>query len=118
MTVKEYLEQIREKAVNESKAGKIQEVYGCEFPEMVRKIVSACDETVFLDGDKRMLSFVEIINAERELHVDFKNKHMIPVMDCGDNDFVVYHFNDDVWSMFNIVDETIFKKRNSFEDMI
>lgn len=42
----------------------------------------------------RVLSASEIIQAEEDLHVNFIEKQFLPVADCGDNNFVVYHFAD------------------------
>ena len=41
----------------------------------------------------------------------------IPLIDCGENDFIVYHFVDKIWSKFNIIDETVFKK-NSLKELL
>lgn len=117
MTIKEYMREIKKKAIDHNKVARMQKVYEGDFPEIVEKIISDCEEAVFLDEDIRVLSFDEIINAKQELHVDFQNQQMIPIMDCGENDFVVYHFKDGIWSKFNIVDETVFKKKNSLEEM-
>ena len=65
-----------------------------------------------------ILSYAEIVDAEKQLHVAFKDKGMIPLIDCGENDFIVYHFEKEIWSKFNIVDETVFAKRNSVEDIL
>ena len=80
--------------------------------------ISGSNKTVFLDDNIRILSFDEIINAEKELHVDFKSNQIIPLVDCGENDFIVYHFFDKIWSKFNIVDETVFKKKNSLQELL
>ena len=110
MTKKEYLEQLSKKEIESKKVAKVQEIYGMEFPEIVNKIISNSNESIFFDDDCRMLSFDEIVDAEKDLHVDFKGKGIIPLVDCGENDFVVYHFKDGIWSKFNIIDKTIFKK--------
>lgn len=44
-----------------------------------------------MDDGVRILAFKEILNAKEELHVDFKADGIIPVADCGENDFIVYH---------------------------
>ena len=35
-------------------------------------------------------------------------------IDTGDNDFIVYHAEDDTWSKFNIIEECHFKVKKSF----
>ena len=64
------------------------------------------------------LTYKEILNAEHDLHVDFKSNRIIPVADCGDNDFAVYYLDKCKWSRFNIIDETAFKERTTLEDVL
>lgn len=118
MTGEEYFKQLAEKKVDNKKVEKIQTLYETVFPETVKKVISNCGKTAFLDDGYRVLSLDEIADAETELHVDFKGKGIIPFVDCGENDFIVYHFNDNIWSKFNIVDETIFKKKNTFKELL
>lgn len=118
MTKKEYLEKVLRAVIDDAKVSKVQKIYGCKLPDIIQKIVSNSDEATFFDDDTRILSLDEIVDAEKDLHVDFISKKIIPLADCGDNDFIVYHFEDDVWSKFNIVDETIFKKRNDLSELL
>lgn len=117
MTAKEYLESITKKEIDLGKVEKIQNIYNKVLPEEVQKIVSNAEKSIFLD-DVRILSYKEILNAEHDLHVDFKMKRMIPLADCGDNDFVVYHFDTHDWSKFNIIDELTFKKRKTLAEVL
>jgi hypothetical protein len=118
MTKKEYLENIFNAAINDSKVDKIESVYGKNLPSLLKKIISNCEEVVFFDDNVRVLSYMEIIDAESDLHVQFSAKGLIPIVDCGENDFIVYHINDKIWSKFNIVDETVFKKKENLEDLL
>ena len=47
MTKKEYLDQIADLSVNETKLKKIHETYSDQLPDDLEKIISNCDETVF-----------------------------------------------------------------------
>lgn len=118
MTKKEYLENIFNATIDNSKVDKIESVYGKNLPDLLKKIISNCEEAVFFDDNVRVLSYMEIIDAESDLHVQFSTKGLIPIVDCGENDFIVYHINDNIWSKFNIVDETVFKKKESLEDLL
>lgn len=118
MTEKEYLEQIEKKAVDDSKVQKVEAVYGDVLPELIRIIISNNNEPEFFDNGVRILAYNEIIDAEKDLHVDFKKKGIIPVADCGENNFVVYHFAEKIWSKFNIIDETVFKKKDCLEVLL
>lgn len=87
------------------------------MPEIVKKIISSVDDTIFLEEDWRILSLSEIEDAEKDLHIEFGEKGILPLVDCGENDFIVYHFQDEIWSKFNIVDEVIFQKKNTIEEL-
>lgn len=117
MTNKEYLERMDELQIDNEKVSKIEGLYETKMPEVVRKIISNNDETIFLE-ECRVLSLLEIAGAEADLHVDFKGKQILPLFDCMDNDFIVYHYGTGKWSLFNIVDECVFKIRNSLMDLL
>lgn len=118
MNKEEYLDYIKTQKIDSSKVSKIQRLYNAILPEILKKIISASKETVFFDDGSRILSFDEIMDAEADLHVEFKSKGIIPFADCGENDFIVYHFNDNIWSKFNIIDESVFKKKDSLKDLL
>lgn len=118
MTKKEYIEKLSEMKIDAAKVDKLEKLYGATFPESVRKIISNNDDTVFFDDDYRILSLSEIEAAEKELHVEFRAKNILPLIDCGENDFIVYHYNDDIWSKFNIIDEVVFKKKDAIEELL
>lgn len=118
MTTDEFIRYISSKNIDDDKVDQIKEVYGTDLSELVKSIISSSDENIFLDTGVRLLSYQEILSAEKELGVEFKSKGIIPLFDCNDNDFIVYHYNDDTWSKFNIVDETIFKKADNLTDLI
>ncbi len=118
MTNKEYLKQISQKEVDSDKVKRVASIYGNDMPEMLQKIISNSEETIFLDDGIRILSFGEIVDAENDLHVEFSAKGMIPMADCGDNDFIVYHRDEKIWSKFNIIDETVFKKKNELDELL
>lgn len=117
MTRKEYLQEIGKCKMNIVRVNEVEKAYGKELPEVIKRMVSYSEDSVFFDDDWRALSFSEIMEAEQDLHVDFARLEIIPIADCGENDFVVYHFAEKIWSKFNIVDETIFKKKSSLEEL-
>lgn len=118
MTGEAYLNGIPEMKTDVNKVKKIQEVYETVLPDTIQKILSNNDEPVFLDSGIRILSFDEIVAAEEELHTDFKTRGILPLADCGENDFIVYHFKEQVWSKFNINDEIIFKRRKELKELL
>ena len=87
-----------------------------ESPRSQKKAFIADD--MFIEEDMRLLTFQEIEHASEQLQVDFVGKHMIPVIDCFDNDFAVYCFDRQKWALYNIVDDTSFNARNSLKELI
>ena len=117
MTRKEYLQEINECKINIYQVEKIEKIYGKGLPDIVKQMVSYSEDSIFFDDGWRTLALSEIEDAEQDLHVEFVRQEIIPVVDCGENDFIVYHFVEKIWSKFNIIDETIFKKKCSLEEL-
>ncbi len=115
MTKKEYIQELAGYTVDSVQVTKIEKQYNALLPDMIKKIISNAAESVFFDDGSRVLSFDEIMDAEKDLHVKFSENEIIPLIDNGENDFIVYHLQDNMWSMFNIVDESIFMKKQSLE---
>lgn len=117
MTILEFINKLDEQEIDNDKACKLEKIYSSNIPPIISKIISFASESVFFDT-YRALSFNEICEAEDELCVDFIGKEIIPVIDCGCNDFIVFHCKSNEWSKFNIVDECVFKKKNSLEELL
>jgi hypothetical protein len=112
-----FMTQIQATNIDQSKIEKIKKIYGVSnLPELIEKILS--NDQHHCINNTRFLSFSEITDAKKDLNVDFAGKGILPIADCGDNDFIVYHFKDHKWSKFNIVDEVVFKKGKSFKELI
>lgn len=118
MTREEYLNKLGSIPVNGDAASCAEAVYGGTLPAEVKQILSFSKESIFFDDGFRALSLAEVLGAWRELHVDFRAQGLVPLFDCGENDFIVYHIRDNVWSKYNIVDGTVFKKRDKLEDLL
>ncbi len=116
MNLKEYCQGLENVIINKEKSGRIFELYSDHLPEIIMKIISIAKETVFLDNGQRILSYNEIIDAEQDLHIPFREKGIIPIADCENNDFIVYNFKENYWSMYNISDETFFMKKASLNE--
>ena len=118
MNRKEYVDYISTKKIDDKLVKEIIDKYDFDLPEIVKLIVSNAKDTLFFDDEYRVLSFDEIIDAEKDLHVSFSEKKIIPLFDCGENDFIVYNSAEGIWSKFNIVDETFFKKKEKLSDLL
>lgn len=98
----------------------IEKKYHTALSTYLQTILALCNESVFWDGNKfcRLLSLSEIAQAPENLHVDFVRYKAIPFFDCGENDFIVYLISENMWSMFNIVDEVFWKKKQTLEALL
>ena len=112
-----YLKDIENVEINDRNVSKIKAIYG-EIPSIVQKIISYSSSSVFLDNGCRQLSISEIIDADKDLEVDFGKLKMIPLFDCGENDFIVYNLKSNSWSKYNTNDNSVFKKSSSLKDLL
>lgn len=117
MNKHEFLSSIADIKVNTKKISVVEATYEGKFDDIVNRIISACDKTLFID-DIRLLTYNEILDAEEDLRINFIQLQLIPIFDCGDNDFIVYHISKNHWSLFNIVDECCFKEKKTLEELL
>lgn len=117
MTVAECLHKVQKEKVDRKVANTLAKVYGPDIPAIVEQIVTLFKSGGFVDG-YRFLSLDEIEYAEDDLHVDFKKRNIVPLIDCSDNDFIVYDYYNEKWMMFNIVEKVSFKKKQHLDDLL
>ncbi len=118
MNVSQYIQSIQQCKVDLDKVRTIEVEYQCSLPSLLQCIISNNEEVQFLEDEKRVLCYEEILHATKDLSVDFLNLQLIPVMDCYDNDFVVYNIKTSEWCLFNIVDECIFRTNKELLDLL
>lgn len=119
ITTKEFLSKIKTVKINESKIRQIEKIYG-SIPKEVQKIISSSSRTIFFSNKDgyRTLSISEIIDAEKDMQINFVKEKMIPIIDCSDNDFIVFHTDTKTWSKYNVDDDRIYKETHKFEDLL
>ena len=118
MDKEQFLQAVSVQKLDSEKVSVIQEIYGFTPTEEIKKIISICDESVFIGDECRLLAYSEIQNASEELHVDFAGQKILPLFDYFDNDFIVWHFDEQNWSMYNITDQIAFKVREHLSDLL
>ena len=120
MNFRKIFANIYEMPIDEALVEQVQKNYEMELPQVVKHILSLHHEVSFYDDIPllRGLSFHEILTANEDLKVDFIAQSLLPVFDIGDNDFVVYDFSEQVWCLFNIVDEVKFRKSSDILTLI
>lgn len=85
----------------------------------LRKLISALgNEPIFFNNDEfyRLMSFDEVLNADVDLEIDMKHRGMIPFIDCGDNDFIVFNLGKGAWCKYNPVDDVSFSPKQNILD--
>lgn len=117
MNRNDYLRELPNRKIDELKVKQIEELYECTVSEEVKRIISNCDKTIFLDDDYRVLSFEEILEAPETLCELFVENKMIPLFDCMDNDFIVYKADTQKWLMFSTEDEIDFDEAECLADL-
>lgn len=117
MNKQEFLKSLEDIKLNAKRISVVEETYEGKFADIVNKIISTCDKTLFIDST-RLLTYNEILDAEEDLGVNFIQLQLLPLFDCGDNDFIVYHISKKCWSLFNIIDECVFKETNTLEELL
>ena len=117
MNKKQFLLVVEATQVNEKALKEITKLYGEIKSDLIKKALSLQKDTLFFD-DYRLLAHEEIIKANEELHVNFTGRKILPLIDCGENDFIVYNILKNNVSKFNIVDETFFKERATLSDIL
>lgn len=116
MNGKEYLTNIKSIKIESSNVQNIEKKYKSKLPLIIQQIISYSNNPVFLDEDKKVLSYKEILKASEELHVDFNKYRLIPLIDCYDNDFISYNFEKKEYCIFNVNDYCIFKNKPRLAD--
>jgi hypothetical protein len=99
---------------------KVEKLYKVSLTDEVKKILSMDREVIFFDDLPilRKLSMDEVLNATQELSVDFIGKHLLPLLDIGDNDYIVFDVAESFWYKFNIVDEIKFSKAGTLQEYL
>lgn len=119
MTLNEYIEITKNANVNDSYIKELEKIYGEISEEYIKQIYSTTVMDYFFEAEDilRLLTPQEILVAPENLHVNFREKKCIPLFDTGDNDFIVYLLEKNVWSYFNIVNQTFFSEADSLLSM-
>ena len=76
---------------------------------------AAKSKPLFFDNEDfyRLLSFDEIINANDEFGLSLTSLNLLPLIDCGENDFICYNYKTNNWCKFNVTDEVRFSEKAS-----
>lgn len=117
MTKSEYLDAAGKWEIVDDRVEAIGKVYSRRIPELLRRIISHSDEPYFFDDGSHILSPTEMLGVEETLGVSFSDRHLLPVVDCCDGDYIVYDYANAAWAIYNIIDDVLFKYRDSLDQL-
>jgi len=113
----EFLDSLCEANITNEIKIKIDNVYG-EVPDIILKILSSFPKVeLFDENESRTLSLLEILNAEDDYGVPFQSRKFVPIVELRDNDLIVYDGNEKKWALYNVADESVFNRRETFEEL-
>lgn len=118
MDIKQYIELIKANEVNQDLVASVEKLYGKPLPEELKHIVSVVMRDYFISPNHRVISATELLRTEEFMGVDFAKFSMVPLIDCKDDDYIVYNFTTQKYEMYNIYDEVSFREADSLEEMI
>lgn len=118
MNKSEYLNAVNKWEIVDDRVEAISEIYIRRIPELLQRIISHSNEPYFFDDGSHVLSLGEMLSIEETLGVSFSDRHLIPVIDCCDGDYIVYDYGNGIWAVYNIVDDALFRSGNSLGDLL
>ena len=118
MNKEEYLNNLNTVEILSSRIKDVETIYKCNLNEKLSKIISYADSVSFFDEERRALSYKEIIDPINNIDYDFIIRGLIPLIDAYDNSYIVFVIKENKWAKYNIYDEVLFKKKNSFEEVL
>lgn len=111
------MEIINKAPIDPNKVQRIEAKYECVLPEEIKHLLS-CDETDRFDNGCRILSYEEVLDADLDLGIDFPSLKIVPIIDTYDNDFIAFDLMNKLWIKINIVDEVIFDRQPSLQELL
>lgn len=118
MNKSEYLDAASKWEIVDEHVETVGKTYSGRVPELLQRIVSHSDKPYFFDDGSHVLSLAEILGTEETLGVSFSDKHLVPVVDCCDGDYIVYDYDKEVWAIYNVVDDVSFKQGETLGELL
>lgn len=118
MTKSEYLNAASKWEIIDEIVEAVSNAYSRRLPKLLQRIVSHSDNPCFFGDGSHVLSLAEMLGVEETLGVSFADKHLIPVVDCCDGDYIVFDYDKGVWAIYNIVDDVTFKQRETLGELL
>ena len=118
MNKSDYLDAASKWEIVDERVRTVGKAYSGRIPELLQRIVSHSDEPHFFDDGSHVLSLAEMLGTEETLGISFSDKHLVPVVDCCDGDYIVYDYDKEVWAIYNMIDEVVFRQGDSLIELL
>lgn len=113
MYIKEFLKEQAKANDNLSLLNEMFKPFTIDEPSLKSIVCSLQKETVFFEDEEfyRLLSLQEVLDFEKEMFVDIKTAGIIPLIDCGENNFISYCLKESCWCVFDVAEEFLYNKK-------
>ena len=120
MKIKDEIKNASNNKIDQKFIAEVEKVYMCKLPEMVKHILCIPDSPDGYEERPHSMHKLQndmILEASEEMSCDFVAHHLLPVFDMFDNDYICYDYANNMWCMFNIVDELAFNEQKELLDL-
>lgn len=118
MNKSEYISAVEKCSVISQKVEQVEAVYQTKVTDFLAKAISYADNSVFIEEEKRVLAYSEIIQLDKDYDNAFTTNGLIPLIDCYDGVFIVFVVSECMWAKYSTSDMSIFKKRSTMSEVI
>jgi len=118
MNKSEYISTVENYDINHQKVEQIEAIYKTKVSGFLAKAISFADNSIFIEDEKRVLAFSEIIQLDKDYENTFTTNGLIPIIDCYDGVFIVFIVSESMWAKYSTSDMSIFKKRPIISELI
>lgn len=107
--------------IDEEFIDKVEEVYSCKLPELVKHILSIPHRQGGYEerpGSLRKLGNDMILEASEEMQSDFKGSYLVPIFDFFDNDYLCYDYAKNTWCMYHTVSGQVYNGHENILELL
>lgn len=114
----DYINKINDVEIDDYRKKEIEDIYKCNIPDFVAKVISLADSIDFFDEEKRALSYDEIKSGNNTLDLHSLPLKYIPLIDSYDCTYIVYIIDENKWGKYSSIDKSVFKKRDTLKELL
>lgn len=118
MSKADYINAVELCEIKEIRVKEIEKKYAAELNPVAKKIISYADSVDFFDEERRALSYLEILDPEKNIGFNFVKQGLVPFVDLYDNSYAVFNVRTCDWGRFNTVDGVLYRRRTLMEEIL